>query len=165
MVPRSLRSEGNRFFPAKTGTESGPTWQKRCSGDMHSELHREGLARYDLGCRESDDGTTILIDPVEEVSTPCQFFNTRVESDGPVLEFETAAGLNDFRNNALRDSLYELVSNRSEPRLAVDLFKVDYPLQLGRGASRRPEATRRNPTAAKSFSTAFNRSSATYSQS
>ena len=53
-------------------------------------------------------------------------FSTRVESDAVVLEFETAAGLNDFRNNALRDSLYELVSNGPEPRLAVDLLKVDF---------------------------------------
>jgi anti-sigma B factor antagonist len=53
-------------------------------------------------------------------------FNTRDESDVLVVKFEAAAGLNDFRNNALRDSLYELVQNRTDPRLAVDLQKVDY---------------------------------------
>ena len=53
-------------------------------------------------------------------------FNTRAESDVLVVTFETAAGLNDFRNNALRDSLYELVLNQASPRFAVDLAKVDY---------------------------------------
>jgi len=53
-------------------------------------------------------------------------FSTRSESNVLVIEFETASGLNDFRNNPLRDSLYELVTSSSEPRLAVDLLKVDY---------------------------------------
>ena len=33
-----------------------------------------------------------------------------------MIEFETAAGLNDFRNNALRDSLYELVPDSIRSR-------------------------------------------------
>jgi anti-sigma B factor antagonist len=53
-------------------------------------------------------------------------FNTRTESNVLVIEFETASGLNDFRNNLLRDSLYELVPNATEPWFAVDLLKVDY---------------------------------------
>jgi anti-anti-sigma factor len=53
-------------------------------------------------------------------------FNTRDESDALVINFESAAGLNSFNNNALRDSLYELVQSRSEPRVALDLLKVDY---------------------------------------
>jgi anti-sigma B factor antagonist len=53
-------------------------------------------------------------------------FTTRAESDALVIQFETAAGLNDFRNNALRDSLYELVQARPEPNFAVDLQNVDY---------------------------------------
>jgi anti-sigma B factor antagonist len=53
-------------------------------------------------------------------------FSTRVESDALIVKFEAATGLNDFRNNALRDSLYELVQSRPDPRLAVDLQKVDY---------------------------------------
>jgi anti-sigma B factor antagonist len=53
-------------------------------------------------------------------------FSTRADSDVLVVTFETAAGLNDFRNNALRDSLYELVAAHSSPRFAVDLAKVDY---------------------------------------
>jgi anti-sigma B factor antagonist len=53
-------------------------------------------------------------------------FNTRVQSDVLIVKFEAAAGLNDFRNNALRDALYELVQNRQSPLLAVDLQKVDY---------------------------------------
>jgi hypothetical protein len=54
------------------------------------------------------------------------FFTTRADSDVLVVTFETAAGLNDFRNNALRDSLYELVQSQASPRFAVDLGKVDY---------------------------------------
>ena len=53
-------------------------------------------------------------------------FNTRVESDVLIVKFEAAAGLNDFRNNALRDALYELVQTRQDPLLAVNLQKVDY---------------------------------------
>jgi anti-sigma B factor antagonist len=53
-------------------------------------------------------------------------FITRVESDVMILKFEAAAGLNDFRNSALRDALYELVQTRTAPILAVDLQKVDY---------------------------------------
>jgi len=54
------------------------------------------------------------------------FFNTRLESDVLVVTFESASGLNDFRNNALRDSLYELVQAEGSPLFAVDLVKVDY---------------------------------------
>jgi anti-sigma B factor antagonist len=53
-------------------------------------------------------------------------FSTHAESEIQVVKFETAAGLNDFRNSALRDSLYELVQAPSEPLFAVDLQKVDY---------------------------------------
>jgi anti-sigma B factor antagonist len=54
------------------------------------------------------------------------FFSTRAESDVTVVTFDSAAGLNDFRNSALRDSLYELVQSQPSPRFAVDLAKVDY---------------------------------------
>jgi anti-sigma B factor antagonist len=53
-------------------------------------------------------------------------FSTRSESDVLVVTFENAAGLNDFRNSALRDGLYELAQNPGETRLVVDLEKVDY---------------------------------------
>jgi anti-sigma B factor antagonist len=53
-------------------------------------------------------------------------FSTRSESDVSVVNFESASGLNDFRNTALRDALYELVQNQSEPLLAVNLASVDY---------------------------------------
>jgi anti-sigma B factor antagonist len=54
------------------------------------------------------------------------FFNTRSDSNVALVTFESASGLNDFRNTALRDGLYELVATRDEPLLAVDLAKVDY---------------------------------------
>ncbi|MGP0064710.1 MAG: STAS domain-containing protein [Isosphaeraceae bacterium] len=53
-------------------------------------------------------------------------FTTHADSEVLVVQFESSAGLNDFRNNALRDSLYELVQTRSELHFAVDLEKVDY---------------------------------------
>lgn len=53
-------------------------------------------------------------------------FNTREESDALIIDFESAAGLNSFNNNTLRDSLYDLVQVREEPRVALDLLKVDY---------------------------------------
>jgi anti-sigma B factor antagonist len=71
-------------------------------------------------------------------------FTTRAESDVVIVQFETAAGLNDFRNNALRDALYELVQTRPEPNFAVDLQKVDYLSSSGVailvGLKRRMEA-------------------------
>jgi anti-sigma B factor antagonist len=53
-------------------------------------------------------------------------FSTRIESDAVIVTFEVANALNDFRNNALRDSLYELIQNRPDPMLAIDLQKIDY---------------------------------------
>ena len=53
-------------------------------------------------------------------------FSTRPDSDVPVVTFESAGGLNDFRNSALRDALYELVATHNDPLLAIDLAKVDY---------------------------------------
>ena len=53
-------------------------------------------------------------------------FSTRTESDALILQFEGAGSLNDFRNNALRDALYELIQNSTDPLVAVDLQKVDY---------------------------------------
>jgi anti-sigma B factor antagonist len=53
-------------------------------------------------------------------------FNTRTDSGVQVVAFESAGGLNDFRNSALRDALYELVATHNEPLLAIDLAKVDY---------------------------------------
>ncbi len=71
-------------------------------------------------------------------------FTTRAESDVLVVQFETAAGLNDFRNNTLRDALYELVQTRTEPYFVVDLQKVDYLSSSGVamlvGLKRRMEA-------------------------
>jgi len=54
------------------------------------------------------------------------FFSTRPESDVLYITFESASGLNDFRNNALRDSLYELVEAEGSLRFAIDLVNVDY---------------------------------------
>jgi anti-sigma B factor antagonist len=53
-------------------------------------------------------------------------FITRPDSDVQVITFESAGGLNDFRNSALRDALYELVATHNDPMLAIDLAKVDY---------------------------------------
>lgn len=53
-------------------------------------------------------------------------YSTREVPDALIIEFDNAAGLNDFRNNALRDSLYELVQNCPDPRVALNLEKVDY---------------------------------------
>ena len=53
-------------------------------------------------------------------------FSTRQESEVVVVTFESAAGLNDFRNTALRYALYELVQNQNVPALALALAKVDY---------------------------------------
>jgi anti-sigma B factor antagonist len=53
-------------------------------------------------------------------------FRTREESDVLVIMIDSAFGLNDFRNTGLREALYELVEERNEPRIAIDLVNVDY---------------------------------------
>jgi anti-sigma B factor antagonist len=53
-------------------------------------------------------------------------YSTRAESNVLVVKFETASGLNDFRNGALRDALYEIIQAQSDPLFALDLQKVDY---------------------------------------
>ncbi len=54
------------------------------------------------------------------------YFTTREESSALVVVFETASGLNDFRNNALRDALYQFVDEQASPRIVADLANVDY---------------------------------------
>ena len=63
---------------------------------------------------------------MEERSNTMSSFSTRPDSDVQVITFESAGVLNDFRNSALRDALYELVATHNDPMLAVDLSKVDY---------------------------------------
>ncbi len=53
-------------------------------------------------------------------------YNSREESDALIIGFDDPAGLNDFRNSTLRDSLYELVQTRTQPFLAIDLLQIDY---------------------------------------
>jgi anti-sigma B factor antagonist len=53
-------------------------------------------------------------------------FSTREESDALIIEFDDVGGLNDFRNNSLREALYDLVQNRHEPLVALNLVKIDY---------------------------------------
>ena len=54
------------------------------------------------------------------------YYSTRPEADVLLVTFENAAGLNDFRNNALRESLYELVQAEGTSNFAIDLVKIDY---------------------------------------
>ncbi len=53
-------------------------------------------------------------------------FITRSLGDSLSLVFESAAGLNDFRNNTLRDALYEFVDEHEKPFIVADLASVDY---------------------------------------
>ncbi len=53
-------------------------------------------------------------------------FSTRTESNILLISFDSAVVLNDFRNNSLRDSLYELVQSQTVPGLAADLSNIDF---------------------------------------
>jgi anti-sigma B factor antagonist len=53
-------------------------------------------------------------------------FTTRDESDALLVTFNDPSGLNDFRNTPLRDALFDLVQTRPDPRVALDMNKVDY---------------------------------------
>ena len=97
----------------------------RAGRDSADRFPRRPSARL----RASDMGREPNVDvgrPSEGKGEIMSAFITRVESETLIVKFEAAAGLNDFRNNALRDALYELVQNRAEPALAVDLQHVDY---------------------------------------
>jgi anti-sigma B factor antagonist len=71
-------------------------------------------------------------------------FTAREDADVLLISFDGSSGLNDFRNNSLREALYELVTTRDEPRFAVNLNKVDYLSSSGVailvGLKRRVEA-------------------------
>jgi anti-sigma B factor antagonist len=78
------------------------------------------------GWLQADRASAIRIASVEE-SCVMSSFSARPDSGGiQVVNFDNAGGLNDFRNSALRDALYELVATNDEPLLAIDLSKVDY---------------------------------------
>lgn len=53
-------------------------------------------------------------------------FSVRAEPNALVVGIEEPAALNDFRSNAFRDSLYEVVEQEEDPRVALDLGKVDF---------------------------------------
>ncbi len=53
-------------------------------------------------------------------------FTTRDEPDALLVTFTDPSGLNDFRNTPLRDALFDLVQSRKEPRVALDMNKIDY---------------------------------------
>ncbi|WP_422926465.1 STAS domain-containing protein [Singulisphaera sp. PoT] len=53
-------------------------------------------------------------------------FKTREEPDGLVISFEDSIGLNDFRSNVLRDTLYETIEFSEQPKVALDLSRIDY---------------------------------------
>ena len=53
-------------------------------------------------------------------------FTTRDDSGALLVTFNDASGLNDFRNTPLRDALFDLVQAREEPRVAIDMNKIDY---------------------------------------
>jgi anti-sigma B factor antagonist len=71
-------------------------------------------------------------------------FTAREDADALIVNFDGSSGLNDFRNNALREALYELVASRADPKIAVDLQKVDFLSSSGVailvGLKRRVEA-------------------------
>ena len=53
-------------------------------------------------------------------------FTTRDESDVLIVALTDSVSLNDFRNTPLRDELLNLIQARDEPRLALDMGRVDY---------------------------------------
>src|SRR5262249_42175186 len=53
-------------------------------------------------------------------------FTARDEGEALSIRFDSPAGLNDFRNSNLRDSLYALVQERETPQVVLDLEQVDY---------------------------------------
>lgn len=53
-------------------------------------------------------------------------FQIREESDGLVISIEDSASLNDFRSSTFRETLYQTIQSRPDPRIAVDLAAIDY---------------------------------------
>jgi anti-sigma B factor antagonist len=53
-------------------------------------------------------------------------FESREASDGLVITVDSPVTLNDFRSNAFREALYEVVQSRPDPRIVIDLAAIDY---------------------------------------
>jgi anti-anti-sigma factor len=58
-------------------------------------------------------------------------FQAREESNALVVALDDPASLNDFRSNAFRDALYDAVQQHGDPRVAIDLGRVDYLSSTG----------------------------------
>jgi len=54
------------------------------------------------------------------------FFTLREQADALVVSFDSNSGLNDFRDNGLRDALYDLIQSRKGPKLALNLEQFDF---------------------------------------
>jgi anti-anti-sigma factor len=55
-----------------------------------------------------------------------QPFQTREATDGLIITLDSPVPLNDFRSSTFRESLYEFVQSRTDPRIALDLSAIDY---------------------------------------
>jgi anti-sigma B factor antagonist len=53
-------------------------------------------------------------------------FQTHDAPEGLVIALDSPVPLNDFRSSTFRESLYEVVQARPDPRVAVDLSAIDY---------------------------------------
>jgi anti-anti-sigma factor len=53
-------------------------------------------------------------------------FQTHEAPDGLVITLDSPVTLNDFRSNTFRESLYQLVQSRTDPRVVIDLAAIDY---------------------------------------
>lgn len=55
-----------------------------------------------------------------------QPLKTREEAGALIVTFDDPASLNEGRSDSFRESVYELVMNHPDPRVAVDLGPVEY---------------------------------------
>ena len=58
-------------------------------------------------------------------------FTTRQEPQGLVITLDDPAALNDFRSNAFRDALFQVVQPLDRPHVAVNLMAIDYLASSG----------------------------------
>jgi anti-sigma B factor antagonist len=58
-------------------------------------------------------------------------FEARQEPQGLVITLGNPSALNDFRTNALRDALFEVVRPIDHPHVAVNLGAIDYLASSG----------------------------------
>jgi anti-sigma B factor antagonist len=115
---------------AETGTQAVDDANRLETSSAGSQLHHglcNGTGLHVEPRRVTEPSRGRRTEPNSEgVSALMSSFSIREEPDALVVTVLESSALNDFRSNSFRDSLYELVQDHPQNRVACDLTKVDF---------------------------------------